>query len=221
MFALAKLPTAPAMLLRRSVKAASVANLTDARYFAALGVEYLGFALEPGGIPWAEAAAVREWVSGPQIVAECGGMSAAAIVEACEALRPDAVEVGAFAKTVDVAAATALPVLRRLPIGGDVTLDIARSITAGDQVAGTVVDAASFPAGWGGLKGDGEWLAWVGELAGAGSVWLDVPLSGGELGEAMARLPRAGFQVRGGEEEAVGVKSFEELDEWFEVMEVD
>ena len=209
------------MLLRRPVKAAAVANLTDARYFAALGVDYLGFALEPGGIPLAEAVAVGEWVSGPRIVAECGSLPVERIAALCGELHPDAVEVGAFARPGEVAEATGLPVLQVLPVGGDLTVDLARSIAGAGAASAYVVDAAAVPGGWGGLRENGSWVAWLRELGGSSEAYLEVGASADDLDDLLAALPAIGLQVRGGEEEAVGVKSFGELDAWFERLEVD
>ncbi len=57
------------------IKASQVSNLTDARYFAALGVDYLGFKLDLSHDERLSAPlfyAIKEWVEGPKIVAEIG-----------------------------------------------------------------------------------------------------------------------------------------------------
>ena len=209
------------MLLRRPVKAAAVANLTDARYFAALGVEYLGFALEPGGIPLAEANAVREWVSGPQIVAECGGLPLDVVVELCGELRPDAVEVGPFAAVGQVAAATGLPVLRAIPIDADLTPDLVDAQLTSARPAALVVDVTGVAGGWSGLRRNATWFSWLRAVSAELPVLLEGTATAGELDAVLTELPDVGLQVRGGDEEAVGVKGFDELDAWFERLEVE
>ena len=55
------------------IKASQITNLTDARYFAAWGVEWLGFGLESGQdyfVTTAQMAAIKEWVEGPKMVGE-------------------------------------------------------------------------------------------------------------------------------------------------------
>ncbi len=53
------------------VKVNKIEHLTDARYFAAAGVDYMGFQLDAPGTNNEEEirkiAAIKEWVSGPQI----------------------------------------------------------------------------------------------------------------------------------------------------------
>lgn len=56
---------------KTKVKVNKIEHLTDARYFAAAGVDYMGFQLDAPGMNNEEEirkiAAIREWVSGPQI----------------------------------------------------------------------------------------------------------------------------------------------------------
>ncbi|MEL6355473.1 MAG: hypothetical protein AAFQ37_00925, partial [Bacteroidota bacterium] len=57
-------------MLKNTVKASGITHLTDARYFAAWDVGYLGFPLGQGGISNAEFLAMREWITGPKLVGE-------------------------------------------------------------------------------------------------------------------------------------------------------
>mgnify|MGYP001549172775 CR=1 FL=1 len=56
---------------KTKVKVNKIEHLTDARYFAAAGVDYMGFQLDGPGMNNEEEirkiAAIKEWVSGPQI----------------------------------------------------------------------------------------------------------------------------------------------------------
>ena len=55
------------------IKASKIENLTDARYFAAQGVEYLGFDLtniEENQEKYRTIHAIKEWVEGVQFVGE-------------------------------------------------------------------------------------------------------------------------------------------------------
>ena len=78
------------------IKASTITNLTDARYFAAQEVDYLGFNLEPdtpGFLDPIYMKAMREWVQGPKIVGEFANMPLAHIQEAAQFYGLDAVQI--------------------------------------------------------------------------------------------------------------------------------
>lgn len=61
--------------VKTKIKISSVNNLTDARYFAAWGVEFLGFDINPESPAFISPPLfkdISEWVEGPQIVLEAG-----------------------------------------------------------------------------------------------------------------------------------------------------
>ncbi len=67
-------------MLKTLVKASNITNLTDARYFSALEVEWLGYHLEKGAETYIEPQniiAIKEWVEGPKTVGEFGLQSKA------------------------------------------------------------------------------------------------------------------------------------------------
>jgi len=212
--------------LRCRVKAAAVANLTDARYFAALGVDYLGFALEPsstGYLGEAAVAAVREWVEGPQFVGECGGMPTPEIVRLAESLSLHAVQVGPFGKTTEVARATGLPVLQLIPMGNDFDPAAAQVVLERNaaDVQFFVLDLAAEGLSWPELSARPGWKDWLAASCANFPVLLDIPVPPESLLDMLIALELQGLQVRGGEEEAVGVKSYEELDDLFDVLRVE
>ncbi len=82
-------------MLRTKVKASSVTNLTDARYFAAWEVYWLGFDLDPHSerhVSPTAFEAIREWVDGVEVTGEFNLQSPEEIREAVEVLRLDAVQ---------------------------------------------------------------------------------------------------------------------------------
>ncbi|MFN0036896.1 MAG: hypothetical protein ACKVUS_17710, partial [Saprospiraceae bacterium] len=79
-------------------KAGRVAHLTDARYFAAKEVDFLGFNLEEGTEGYLDPMymkAIREWVQGPKIVGEFSRSTVAVVREAAAFFGMDAVQVSA------------------------------------------------------------------------------------------------------------------------------
>ena len=212
--------------LRTRVKAAAIANLTDARYFAALGVDYLGFALEPGAIGHVgpeQVKGLREWVEGPALVGEFGHAPTEEIARQAAALRLDVVQVGPFGKTRDAAAATGLPVLHEIVLGADVGPAEAQRLIDGSarDTRAFVLDFSRNGLHWDGLREEPTWVAWLAEACADYAVLLDVPAAPHQLAELLATFSPEGLQLTGGDEEAVGVKSFDELDEWFDVLRVE
>lgn len=86
------------MPLKALVKVGSITNLSDARYCAGMGVDWLGFNVVEGHeryISPKQFQDIRGWISGPKIVAQIYGIpSAAALAEVMEAYRPDLLELG-------------------------------------------------------------------------------------------------------------------------------
>ena len=82
------------------IKASEITNLTDARYFSAWGADYLGFNLVEGTDSFIEPIqlnAIKEWLSGPKIIAELGSMADKDSIKFClETLKLDGVQVGYF-----------------------------------------------------------------------------------------------------------------------------
>ena len=212
--------------LRTRVKAAAVANLTDARYFAALGVDYLGFALEPGAaghVSPQQVEGLREWIEGPALVGEFGHAPTEEIARQAAALQLDVVQVGPFGKTRDAAAATGLPVLHEIVLGRDVgPAEAQRLIDASARdTRAFVLDFSRNGLRWDALREEPTWMTWLEEACADYPVLLDLPAAPDQLEELLATLNPEGIQLTGGEEEAVGVKSFDELDGWFEVLRVE
>jgi len=80
------------------IKATRITNLTDARYFAAQAVRFLGFNLEEGTEGYLDPMymrAIREWVEGPVIVGEFSSSPVEIVREAATFFGLDAVQLKA------------------------------------------------------------------------------------------------------------------------------
>ncbi len=212
--------------LRCRVKAAAVANLTDARYFAALGVDYLGFALEPGArgaVGAAEVAAFREWIEGPALVGEFGQLDVQTIAQQVEALSLDVVQIGPFGQSAAVAAATGLPVLQELVLGGGIDIEAAQRLINANaaHVQAFILDFARAGLHWDQVQEDPTWMRWLEEVCADYPILLDIPAAPEQVSDMLLALNPEGLQLTGGEEELVGLKSFAELDEWFDVLRIE
>jgi len=96
------------------IKATCITHLSDARYFAARGVDFLGFNLEEGAEGYLDPMymkAIREWVEGPAIVGEFSTSPAATVREAAAFFGLDAVQVNAQTPLADLPLLTGLRVI--------------------------------------------------------------------------------------------------------------
>lgn len=86
------------MSLKTLVKVGNISNLSDARYCAGMGVDFLGFSViagQPNAIGVSSFQEIRGWVTGPQIVAEIYGIEGPEqIPQMVENFRPDYLELG-------------------------------------------------------------------------------------------------------------------------------
>jgi phosphoribosylanthranilate isomerase len=83
------------MSLKKTVKAGSITHLTDARFFAAYDVDYLGFCFDPQSpqyISPQEALAIKGWITGPKIVAEFANQDIDNVCNIIRFLEPDVAE---------------------------------------------------------------------------------------------------------------------------------
>ncbi len=80
---------------KKIIKAGSITNLTDARFFAAYDVDYIGFCfdpLSPDYISPQNALAIKGWISGPKIVAEFANQDAENVKNIISFFEPDVIE---------------------------------------------------------------------------------------------------------------------------------
>lgn len=210
------------------IKASAVTHLTDARYFAAWEVDWLGFVLTPGQDAYVDPrqlAAIREWVDGPAICGEFSLADADAIQRLADDLSLDAVQVDHFTDT-DVLRRLAgrRPLLQELVIEGysdtDQLTDLLRAHA--EYVDYFLLNFAKGGVSWRDLEeGYPLSLATLTEWCRLKPTLLEIELGSHPPQAILDVIPAAGFSLRGGAEEKVGYKGFDELDEFFERWTVD
>ncbi len=197
-------------MLKTKVIASSITNLTDARYFAAWEVNWLGFCFEEGSDNYISPQAmyaIKEWVDGVKFMGEFRGMNSADILDHVEKLSLEAVQVDELTGLDVMMDLQDILVFKEIEI--DETTDEAFLKNILEQFAPY---CAHFVFK---IKKDlPDHLVKVAENY---SVWLD----GDFKTENILNANFAGVCLRGGMEEKVGLKSFDELDEVFEVLEVE
>ncbi len=211
-------------MLKTKVKASSVTNLTDARYFAAWEVEWLGFNFDPGAdtyIQPQEMKAIKEWVDGVRIVGEFNLQTAAEVREAADLLELDAAQLGMFADTdsLSLLHSQEIPLLKEIILQdpGEIS-----SLKKQLEEQAPYVEAFLFNFDKNGI----HWNAFdeaqknlLAALSQRFPILLSIGLEAGQLEEILETINPYGLNVRGGEEEKVGFKSFDELDDIFEALE--
>ncbi len=200
-------------------KASAVTNLTDARYYAAKEVDYLGFNLEegtPGYLDPMYMKAIREWVAGPKIVGEFTELPMTHVKAALEFFGLDAVQLTAEHHGDNLQDLSGVDIILRVNAGLD-----ARTLER------TFRQAAPFVSCF--LLDFSETNDWEGILKEGRDFWnerfalrptlLQADFSAAQLPELLQKFKLGGFSLVGGEEEKVGVKSFDEIDEIFDALE--
>lgn len=203
-------------MLQIPVKAAAVANLTDARYFAAREVEWIGFAIDPGnGNQVAEIKAMKEWLDGVQFLAEFGLADPKEIRQIAEYLEIDTVQVGHFTPLESIHNLRGLHLHKEVVILPENTFD--EVLNHLESFQGLV---AAFQLDLSRVK-PGTWSAeTLRDLAHDHAIWVDQHWNPAQILDWWEIVPAEGITLRGGEEEKIGFKSFDELDEILDAIEI-
>lgn len=209
-------------MLKTKIKASAITNLTDARYFAAWDIEWMGFSLDPGSDHFVDpntVHAIKEWVEGPQITGEFNLQSAADIQSLVENLNLDAIQVGPFTPVE-----TLMELDTEVPVIKEIVFELA---TQASEVE-TILEAHAaqcayflfnFDSNGLGLNNLPVAASWLQEMCAEYPILLSMADLNEQLGTILDDFQPAGLSVRGGEEEKVGYKSFDELDDLFEALE--
>jgi phosphoribosylanthranilate isomerase len=198
------------------IKAACITNLTDARYFAAKSVAFLGFNLVEGTEGYLDPMymkAMRAWVEGPHIVGEFAHTPVAVVAEAARFFELDAVQLAGLPDTQDLAVLADWPVLLQLewpPIPAAL-IEICAEKAPFVQYFILEITAAHWPAHADLLQ----------TLCAKYPFLLHIHLDTETVQTIMEQVQPAGLNLQGGEEEQVGIKSFDTLDTIFDLFEED
>jgi phosphoribosylanthranilate isomerase len=187
------------------ILAADINNLTDARYFAAWGIEWLSFYIskeelnEAGTQKYTE---IKDWLEGPKFAARFA-----------KEIDPESMMEFAAAVGLDGVISDALKaeLLNSFPTNIQILLEsdsVTELLDAAYETLIFKVDSA-------------EKLAEIPfkDLEDY-EMYLDIDFSPDMVKQHKHIWRSAGIVLRGGEEEKVGFKSFDELDEIFETLEV-
>lgn len=212
-------------MLRTKIKATAINNLTDARYFAAREVEWLGFQF--GGDPETSispmaARAIVEWVDGVKIVGEFGLATSDDIITASGSMRFDAVQVGMFTPTSELEKLQDLTIIKEVVVTSASTEgEIWGHFTEYQPfVTYFLLDFTKSGIRWEQLKtGRPLTLDFLAKLCDLHKILFALDFSPSEVEQVLESLNPAGLSLSGGGEEKIGLKSFDELDEILDNLE--
>lgn len=202
-----------------SVKASAVTNLTDARYYAAKEVQYLGFNLEegtPGYLDPVYMKAIREWVAGPKIVGEFTKLPTAHVLAALEFFGLDAVQLSAEHHEKNLQELPGVEIILRVNAGLEAAA-LARVFQHAAPYVSCFLLDFSETNNWESTLNEN--IDYWNKLFSLRPTLLQADFSAAQLPPLLQKFKLGGFSLVGGEEEQVGVKSFEEIDEIFEMLE--
>ncbi|MEM6966101.1 MAG: hypothetical protein AAF573_15150 [Bacteroidota bacterium] len=212
-------------MLRTKVKASHITNLTDARYFAAWGVDWLGYNFDEGSahyIPPQNMKAIKEWVEGVQSVGEFSFSNATTINDAIKLLDLDAVQVGMFTDSLVLEKIHGAAVIKEVVVSEELPLAAVKKHL--DRYAAYasyfLLSFEQSRISWEDLKRskDNNAITLLQEMCSHFRIMLSIDLSKDNLEEILAIPNLYGLNLKGGAEEKVGVKSFEELDDIFDTL---
>lgn len=213
-------------MLKTKIKAAQISNLTDARYFAAWYNEWLGFCCDTASSNYVSPEllhAIRDWVEGPQIVGEFGAQDATYIHEAVKSLNLDAVQVGFFYDATQLETLRDLTVIREIVIDPNEAIDLPATLEVLSPFAEYfLLEFSKNNISWNDIKNNKNYFNTniLKSLCEKYRVLLSINIKGNKANELLDTLQPEGLNVFGGEEEKVGFKSYDEIDELFEAIEL-
>jgi phosphoribosylanthranilate isomerase len=192
------------------VLARRITNLTDARYFAAKDVAYLAFNMEVGTEGYLDPMymqAMREWVEGPIITGEFNEGTPVEIIN--EAVRFYNLGAVIVPDTLRHAQIEAPEIIVKIILLREQTNTIEPPNTENIKALLLELNDASV-----------SWLDMQDLLAHTSiPIILQFDADPGALPDILRYVLPYGISLTGGDEEAVGVKSFDEVEEIFDLLE--
>lgn len=209
------------IMLKLDVFAGTIANLTDARYFAAREAKWLGFNMDkmnPSAVSEMEVNAIKEWLDGVEIVGEFGDISNEDLMGTVERIGFDAVLAGPFTSREAIEGLN-IPVFKEVVVEPAMSENDLSNLLEDFEgaVAYYVLDFDKNKV----VPGSNISLEFLKELSEQYQLIVSFPWETYSIESAVQDASWAGILMRGGEEEKVGFKSFDDLDEILDFLEIE
>jgi phosphoribosylanthranilate isomerase len=204
------------------IKAGHLENLTDARYFAARDVAWLGFDLDENNeeaISTLELNAIKEWVEGPKIIAEVGFLNPASKTLLDQLSEVDGIQLSGFGEVPENILHPSQVVIREVVVQNDGTIPFDLTHFPENEILLFDLEKNHVNPDALGLSVD-DYYKWLRALVKQTDQYiLDVPFIGEELYQFVQAFDPMAIQLKGSEEEKIGFKSYDDIDAFFEYFE--
>ncbi len=212
-------------MLKTKIKASKITNLTDARYFSAWDVEYVGFNLEEGTDSYIKPStvlAMKEWLEGPKFIGELGSFpSLEFVVELVDKLNLDGVQVGTFCELEMIREIhkQEIPIIKEIVWSENSDWD---DLHNEYDLLSPFVDCflIDFSQNNFSIGMINDFQKQMQEFSAKHNTLIDISIPINELDSFLEKIEPYGLAIKGGEEEKVGYKSFDEVDGIFESLEI-
>lgn len=209
-------------MLKTKVKASKITNLTDARYFSAWEVKYIGFNLEEGNESYIEphkVKAMKEWLQGPEFVGEFGSFPNVDLIsQLADALELNAVQVGNLCslEIVKQLHEKEIPVIKEITWNEGSNWELVKKEYA-DFAPFVEIFLIDFSLN---NYAIGDFSKELKEISSLHPTLIDANIESASIESFLENIQPLGLAVKGGDEEKVGYKSFDDVDEIFEALEI-
>ena len=195
------------------IKLGNITNLSDARFAAAAGIEYMGFCFDTNNsnyIAPVKAKQIIDWTSGCFVVAEFGNQTINEIMAITEILNIDIVEINNNLLSTNLSEIDK-PIIKKL----DISLYNTESLSTEIASFSTKVDAFHFFASNENISIEEVSLK---EICANNKIIWGLNTSSKTIKNIIETYHPYALNIVGGNEEKTGVKDFEELNDILEVL---
>ena len=212
-------------ILLMKIKVNKINNLTDARYFAAWNVNWIGFSMEIGRdefISPKDIMEIKEWIVGPDIFCSFGmNNDTKELLEAHQLLNLDGIELSAFVKDQSLqklSEKTHVFVDFHVGNKADIIDFMARADSIKEQKLSYCLNFTDAQS-WTNVLADHHLKGRLDSICSTNEIYISLPQLEKHLAQIAESTAVSGIQLWGGFEEKIGMKDFDELDSLFERME--
>lgn len=200
-FAAKKLP-----MLCTKVKVSAVTNLSDARYCAGMGVEWIGFSMD--SVPPQQYNEIRGWLAGVQVVGETEATTPEQVLALVETFRPDVLQISHVA-LVEPLRRLGLPLMLRC----DLADGLPAALPETDLLLVESSDAFAVL--------NPPTVAYLRDVAARQPLLVGFGLKESNVLEVLREISPEGLALYGAAEQRPGFKDFGELMDVLETLETD
>ena len=198
------------------IKFGNITNLSDARFAAAAGIEYMGFCFNPlntNYIPPIKAKEIIDWTTGSNIVAEFGNQNLDEMIDISELLNVDVIEINNFILPDELKQLNKA-IIKKIDIGMLSIFEIKKEMNGYKNE----VDVFQFYTSVDKENIDTENIV---QLCNEYKIIWGLPIHLSTIIQTINTFKPYAINISGGMEEKAGIKDFDELNDLLDLIRVD